>query len=1414
MCWRLWIVYLALVCGSFAEAGNGEAEPRAVVGRTGESVILGCDLLKPAEASPPLYVIEWVRYGFLLPIFIKFGLYSPRVDPEYVGRVRIQEGASLRIDQLRTEDQGWYECRVLFLDRPSSDDEFQNGTWIHLTVNAPPIFQVTPPAIVEVQDRRPLTLTCSAAGNPRPVITWKRDNQAIEIGDKVQVKNGTLVITSVERSSAGTYTCHASSEEGTVTHTTRLLVQGPPVIVVPPRNITVNLTHDAFLACQAEAYPANLTYSWFQGNTNVFHVSQLQSRIRVLVDGSLLVRKTIPEDSGRYTCVPSNGLRRSPSASAFITVLYPAQVSNMPSETLLPVGMQGTIRCPSMASPPLLFVNWFKDGQPLELDKYPGWSIKADGAIVIATSNEDALGFYTCTPYNSYGTAGPSSPTRVLLKDPPVFTVCPKEEYFQEVGRELLIPCSARGDPQPVVTWVKMDGKGLTKAQVDRNSTLILRPLTKEQHGVWECAADNGVARVSATTSVYVLGTSPHTVANVSVQPLQHAVNVSWDPGFDGGYFQRFSIWYTPLLKRLNRPHHDWVSLPVPPGASHLVVQNLPPETGYQFSILAQNKLGSGPFSEIVTAAPIGFQTNTLPADPPTTPLQVFLSPPQFLMANETTKGVLLLWEPPFQYSVPLTGYALELRQNQGGWEVLDGSIPSSETQLLVPGLIKDAFYEFRLVAFAGSYISDPSNTVNVSTTGMEVYPSRTQLPELLPQPVLAGVIGGVCFLSTAVIFSTMAACIMNRRRAARLRKRRQDPPIVFSPNKKLLPSQNSTGTSSPDSVVKLKLHNSPYQSLRRTLLWGEKAGANLGLNMASGNARPTSKYTLYESQIGEPFPLERICRGPDGRFVVETEACPRDRLAAMLDRYSLSLASSESSVHQPEPYLQVYAPPRPEEPIWRKSVHLRPKNSSQTRRNAKTAGYCHGRYFDYSSSSPTEEAKPLCIINISPVATMPYKTVEQQTGAARGSKGDLEMMAATTSSSSSSSSSPSPSQLGTPSLPTFSRPQNGQVAVNTSAQSGILQYLSLPFFKEMNVDGDWPPEEEEEEEDEEEDEEDQLSKPAFYETLDLGNTKLTVLGDEDKTACPAYMDIQAQSDPPQEQTVVKTLLRLPDTNTGPAKAALPGTSGCLNYLNSVLEPPHEQGLWLPPLSPPPQPLEDGSRTELVYTAIPSGQDWLHSEVPSESVPTERPKFPAVGPLQGPPAEKLLRGSLTSQSSGRGSVSFLRPPSLAPSLGGSYLSSPFGDVASWHSGSTGEECKPKRDPAVGAVSKRRNTSVDENYEWDSEFALESDLLDALQLYRSGNPKRPVSTIAAHELEKRTSKTSSESSSSPLNSQSVSALDGSSSPVPLPSPEERCAALREEFLAYRRRREATQQRRQKLGAGTKQGDDRFEQSTLL
>lgn len=52
------------------------------------------------------------------------------------GRASLHDKASLRIEQVRSEDQGWYECKVLMLDQQY--DTFHNGSWVHLTVNGEP----------------------------------------------------------------------------------------------------------------------------------------------------------------------------------------------------------------------------------------------------------------------------------------------------------------------------------------------------------------------------------------------------------------------------------------------------------------------------------------------------------------------------------------------------------------------------------------------------------------------------------------------------------------------------------------------------------------------------------------------------------------------------------------------------------------------------------------------------------------------------------------------------------------------------------------------------------------------------------------------------------------------------------------------------------------------------------------------------------------------------------------------------------------------------------------------------------------------------------------------------------------------------------------------------------------------------
>lgn len=48
--------------------------------------------------------------------------------------------------------------------------------------------------------------------------------------------------------------------------------------------------------------------------------------------------------------------------------------------------------------------------------------------------------------------------------------------------------------------------------------------------------------------------------------------------------------------------------MPVSGAQTWLVVPGLEPGTEYQFSVLAQNKLGTGPFSEVVTVNTTGEQ--------------------------------------------------------------------------------------------------------------------------------------------------------------------------------------------------------------------------------------------------------------------------------------------------------------------------------------------------------------------------------------------------------------------------------------------------------------------------------------------------------------------------------------------------------------------------------------------------------------------------------------------------------------------------------------------------------------------------------------------------------------------------------------------------------------------------------------
>ncbi|XP_029618630.1 protein turtle homolog A [Salmo trutta] len=870
---RLWLlgVTTAVALCLLRTSHGVEAVVRARVGGTAE---LSCSLTPPSTGAItpnlfPLHVVEWVRLGYNVPILIKFGVYAPRVHPNYKGRVSLTRGASLLVEGLSLEDEGWFECRILLLDRTT--DEFRNGTWTFLSITAPPVFIKTPPTFVEVLQGDSLALSCGAHGNPRPTVIWHKDETPIEKHEKMAVLNGTLSLATVTRETSGMYKCQVSNSEGNLTHTTQLQVKGPPLIIIAPEDTTLNISQDAVLQCQAEAYPSNLTYEWWKQGQNVYHIEYLKTRVKILVDGTLLIPSLVPEDTGNYTCIPTNGLMTSPSASAHLKVQHPARVGRMPRETYLPTGMGGVIFCPVQAEPPMIFVNWTKDGNNLNLDNFPGWLVNAEGSVFIATANDNAVGMYTCTAYNSYGTMGQSEPTKVMLQDPPSFSVSPRAEYLQEVGGELVIPCEADGDPSPNITWSKVGPIPRSPYTVLSNGSLLLKPLSKDHQGGWECLATNRVATVGTATVVLVLGTSPHAASSVSVSTGMNQANVSWEPGFDGGYTQKFTVW----VKQTSRGKHEWGSISVPTSKSHLLVTGLLAGTSYQFSVLSQNKLGSGPFSEITSV-----RTQALPTYPPTVVTSLpTLNPPLFLSANRTALGIVLQWYPPESQATLLTGYVLQARRDRGQWVILNSAVKTNQSELLVQGLLRDCSYDLRLMSRSNKLLSEPSESVNVDTTGMEMYPVRTGFLEFVPEPLLAGVLGGVCFLFVAIILSLVTACVMSHRRAHRRRKRRDDQPSAFQ--KSLSPEARSP-SDSPDSVLKIKFcpplsffpSSSSSQADRSSFNKGSRGEYQDQRRQLLSSSTPPPHYTLFESHLGgkapSPSALESILRGPDGRFIVQ----------------------------------------------------------------------------------------------------------------------------------------------------------------------------------------------------------------------------------------------------------------------------------------------------------------------------------------------------------------------------------------------------------------------------------------------------------------------------------------------------------------------------------------------------------------
>ncbi|XP_015760055.1 PREDICTED: basement membrane proteoglycan-like [Acropora digitifera] len=134
----------------------------------------------------PTPVVTWRKLSGHLPL----------------GRVRYNNSA-LQISQVRKEDSGVYTCSAKNLPGKAQKQTM-------FVVVSLPRFTTKPPSKIVSMLSSTVRLNCSATGDPQPIISWRKQGGQLPVGRSQQI-NGTLVITNLQQSDAGSYICTATS---------------------------------------------------------------------------------------------------------------------------------------------------------------------------------------------------------------------------------------------------------------------------------------------------------------------------------------------------------------------------------------------------------------------------------------------------------------------------------------------------------------------------------------------------------------------------------------------------------------------------------------------------------------------------------------------------------------------------------------------------------------------------------------------------------------------------------------------------------------------------------------------------------------------------------------------------------------------------------------------------------------------------------------------------------------------------------------------------------------------------------------------------------------------------------------------------------------------------------------------------
>uniref|UniRef100_A0A8C3YMY7 Immunoglobulin superfamily DCC subclass member 3 n=1 Tax=Catagonus wagneri TaxID=51154 RepID=A0A8C3YMY7_9CETA len=416
----------------------------------------------------------------------------------------------------------------------------------------------------------------------------------------------------------------------------------------------------------------------------------------VLANGSLMIRHFLPEqggspsDEGDYECVAQNRFGLVVSRKARIQAASKLELQVHPS-TCDDETDTGTL-----------------PGAELVADRGPHrrYTLLPKGVLQITGLQAEDSGVFHCVASNiasvrvSHGARLTVSGSGSGAYKEPTILVGP-ENLTLTVHQTAVLECVATGNPRPIVSWSRLDGRpiGVEGIQVLGTGNLIISDVTVQHSGVYVCAANRPGTRVRRTAQGRLVVQAP-------AEFVQHPQSISRPAGT--------TAMFTCQAQGEPPPHVTWLKngQVLGPGGhvrlknnnSTLTISGIGPEDEAIYQCVAENSAGSSQASARLTV----LWAEGLPGPP----LNV-----QAVSVSSTE--VRVSWTEPLVNTKEIIGYVLHIRKAADPPELeYQEAVSKSTFQHLVSDLEPSTAYSFYIKAYTPRGASSASAPTLASTLG------------------------------------------------------------------------------------------------------------------------------------------------------------------------------------------------------------------------------------------------------------------------------------------------------------------------------------------------------------------------------------------------------------------------------------------------------------------------------------------------------------------------------------------------------------------------------------------------------------------------------------------------------------------------------------------------------------------------